>query len=178
VSTWTDPAGKVWTVGELAAATTMNTYVRDNENATMHRYLTKPSDESSSSTTLHNDLHLSFAVAANDVWMAYYVLRWTEAGGGTDLKVAFTGPTSYDPTLNCAVRGDGSATQHAQWVQGTTFQTLYTVTSSSDGNYAVISGFFRISSTAGTVALQWAPDLANPLIMKAGSSLVAQRMSP
>jgi hypothetical protein len=144
-----------------------------------HLIVRKPSDESSSSTTYQADNDLIAPVGANEVWLFQYVLKCT-ATSGADLKIQFTFPT-------------GAVGANFKYIGRVPAGTLtdfenHTATSPLDiggtggaffshnvNSYGFLHGpltlFYVNGSTAGNIGLEWAPDSAASITVKANSTL-------
>lgn len=120
-------------------------------------FVRKTADESvTSSTTLQNDDHLFFSVAANEIWAVKFVLLYTGATAG-DFKVNVTVPSGA--TYRLGIHGLQETAAGA-----TTFQTS-TLTEGS-GSYVfgcsgasalgILDGTVEIGANAGTIQLQFA----------------------
>lgn len=162
---WTDP--RTWTDGELVTAAIMNPHVRDNFRMTMHTLARKATETQvvNNSTTLVNDSHLSWTVAANDVW---HVQAWllVDSATAADIKFGWTVPASA--TIQWGFVGADASANLPMWngVIGaaTALATTGTVMQAGSGVGTVIGtglvGLVTVAGTGGTVQLQWAQQTA------------------
>lgn len=176
---WTAP--RTWTDGELVTAAIMNPHVRDNLNATWaHLIVRKTADESlSASTTLQDDNDLVLALAANEVWLVHYALRYSSPTAA-DLKVAFTFPSGGEIEFHSSHKTSTGASDDLDWLGTTTptaSQSFGSITTSVQ--FARIDGLFVNGGTAGNLTLQWAQVTsdAGSTIMKAHSTLWAVKLA-
>lgn len=109
------------------------------------------------SSTLQNDNHLSWPVAANAVYEMRLELVYV-TGTTPDIKFGWTYPSGLtmvwqhrgtDLSGNVAFRGNYNAAT-VLGIGGTTFE-----------EYVTLTGLITVSSTAGTLQLQWAQSTAN-----------------
>lgn len=138
----------------------------------------KTADETvNNSATLQNDDHLSFPIAANEVWT--FDLRLFIVGDATaDLKAAFTWPTGA--TAIWAPHGQRAADSVVTSAAGTsTSGTAVSLGADAGPALLVIAGTIENASTAGTVQLQWAQQTATVAntTVKRGSVLIADRLA-
>jgi hypothetical protein len=151
---WTAP--RTWTDGELVTAAIMNPHVRDNMLAVgPHLIARKTSDQSvTSSAVLVDDSNLQLTVAANEVWLLHYVLRW-EASAAGDIQVTFSFPTSGRIDAVAATNDTGQ-------VQGWGITTSNASPTTWNGGGAgvvrlmTIDGTYIGAGNAGTIILRWA----------------------
>jgi hypothetical protein len=174
---WTSP--RTWVDGELVDDTLMNVHLRDNLNAIRTLCVRKTADEAlASNTTLQNDDHLLFAIAANEVWIAKAVLFVSGAPAG-DIKVAWTVPAGATGAHGHITLDDSvSVTTGDADVEATSTLTTALPGSTSTFNTFVDCITVVNSGTAGNVQLQWAQlaSTATPTNVLANSFLVAQRI--
>jgi hypothetical protein len=135
----------------------------------------KPTDQTvASSTTLVNDTALSFPVAASEVWQFEIDIYSTfDGGAASGVKAAFTVPAG------CTLQWVAVSGTAPQTVSGTSL-TLATGGGSVTAYMSKLIGQVINGVTPGTVQLQWAQNTSDgtATAVKAGSSLVATRMSP
>lgn len=126
----------------------------------------KTADESRSATTTYaDDTHLVFAAEANAV---YTMVGWIKyfADPTPDIKVSIAVPsgclgewawnmpgsnTLGTGTVGYAIRTETNDVNGSRTGYGT----------SDSNHFTPISGLFRMSSTAGNIALQWAQNTSN-----------------
>lgn len=140
----------------------------------------KPTDQTvTSSTSLVNDTNLSFAIAANEVWqfeLDLFATYNTTAASG--MKAAFTVPSGC--TLQWIDVGSGNQA-NVTTVSGTSDTLVQGAIGPTSGQYmGKLIGQALNGATPGTVQLQWAQNTSNgtATALKAGSSLLATRMTP
>lgn len=199
---WTSP--RTWTTSEIVTASMMNTHVRDNllETApgkasaagqTIHSTAAnavsmvtaskyKTADETvNNSTTFQDDDHLSFAIAANEVWAFEMFLYYTIASGNPGIKVKFTVPASCTGQGTVYIGAgvlDSSSTSLNNFFYsigtGFNFALIGFTGVSFFGSGAIIN-----STNAGTVTLQWAQNsaVASDCKLKQGSYLNLKRLA-
>lgn len=138
----------------------------------------KTVDESvTSSTTLQDDNHLLFAIAANEEWIADFFIDLGSAAGTTGAKVAVTAPSGA--TLNVVAgatncpNGGGDTT-----VSGTEITFNNTVWGQNSG-ICNVSVWVLNGATPGSVTLQWAQFASSgtALVFKKGSHMTATRVA-
>lgn len=132
----------------------------------------KTADESvTSDTTLSDDTHLTFAVAANKKYtFKFNIFYYTEYDPGFKYKLA--GPTS--PTIIEVFASGNSPGTTTKYVEApsVSFGTTYTGNNVNAGNgFIEIIGILHNAGNAGSVTLQWAQEVsvAQPLTVRAGS---------
>jgi hypothetical protein len=172
---WTELA--VQTVGGLAGAAYGNA-IRDNFLASgAHLIAKKAADEGPiSSTTFQADNDLIAPVAANEHWLFIYTTRWV-AASGADIKVRWTFPAS--PVMAAAdwIARNAAGTVVSFQQQGTTSPldpgaAIFAPTTAASGFMAApFYCEFVNGANAGNFALEWAPNTAVNLTLKAGSAV-------
>lgn len=141
----------------------------------------KTADESvTSSTVYQSDDHLLFAIAANETWVADFMLIVTGDTSG-DIRTQFTVPAG----ATVSVAGFGPAAgATASAYDGIWFGDAATGVFGQSGTLvtATMPLFLRVivanGATAGNVTLQWAQGTSSgtATVVKAGSSLIAVRV--
>jgi hypothetical protein len=133
----------------------------------------KSADETvNNSTTLQDDDHLSFSIAANEAW-AFHLCLFYRAATTPDVKYALTVPASATYQLFSVQQfqavGDGAAI--------TTAVANGSGASVTEGEMA--SGVVVNGANAGTVQLQWAQNTANASNTKVlqGSYIIATKLA-
>ena len=166
-----------------AGAWTNRTLAQLSTDLRLTQMAYKTVDESvTSSTTVQDDDHLTFAIGANETWYCEFNLS---ASGGTtgDLKVTVTMPSGA--TSELVVTGVASG--------GTTAQNSIGVITSSASSEVVcglqagtgnrnavsIEGCVFNSSTAGNVTLQWAQGTSDgtATTVRKGSTVIYRRLA-
>jgi hypothetical protein len=121
----------------------------------------------SATTTFADDDHLVYAAEASAV---YTMVGWIKyfADSTPDIKVQFTVPTGClgewawmmpgQLTAGATVNGYSIRTETNDVGSGN-FRTGYGTTDST--HFTPMSGLFRMSTTAGNIALQWAQNTSN-----------------
>ena len=118
----------------------------------------KTADESVTSATLQDDDHLSFSIAANEIWAVDILLRiaMTAAGGG--FRCTFTLPSGASMLLQAESIEEGGVETSAV---GTTPGTaIVLVNAGTLMNYVKVKGLLVNSTNAGTAQFQWAQGAA------------------
>lgn len=139
----------------------------------------KTADESViSSTTLQDDDHLIFAIAANEEWIATFELAIGAAFVSTGFKAAITVPSG------ATLEADGTlVTETSNTISGTTTTSgsnILANTSGAAANAVVhISCWVLNGANAGNVTLQWAQNTSNGtnLTVRKGSFMQATRVA-
>lgn len=156
---------KTWVVGEVVSAAEMNDEVRDQINALIadRLFARKTANTGrSSTTTLTDDPHLSVTVAADAV---YIVDGWLLYGAPseTDMQAAWSAPTGTTGAWTGWGIGLGTSTQtnNGYLIRTDGRQDLTQAhTFAGVGSPNLVVGLLHAtvvtSSTAGTLALQWA----------------------
>lgn len=140
----------------------------------------KAADESvTSSTTLQNDDALLVSVAASATYLFYCYLDYEGGtGGSSDLKFSWSVPTSA--TLRFSLIGT-DASNNTLTATTKSESTSYTLRSAGAATLqaAVMIGTLVVSSTAGTLQLQWAQNTSSGTATKvhAQSFLALWRIS-
>jgi hypothetical protein len=147
----------------------------------------KSADETvTSSTTLQNDNHLVFSVAAGGTYIFEVFLLADCAANNVDMKIAFTFPAGsmvfgvlgLDPATGAGgVVGNIQTSGTASATSGSTAVSVGVA-----GGHAITANAVRgsfVASGAGTVTLQWAQDSssANGVTVSAGSYIRAERVA-
>jgi len=179
---------KVTTAGDIAYATAANALARlaigaantvlqpisglpAYSNINIPKPIRKTADESvTTSTTLQNDDHLLFAIAANEIWSVQFFLA-VVAGGPQGMKFAVTVPAGA--TMRFAATAGGGD------IVGTTATSgAEILNSASINNIVQIMGWVANGGTAGNVQLQWAQSVGSGTsTIYANSHLLAVRFS-
>jgi hypothetical protein len=161
----------VWAAGQRVLASTLAAMLPD--------VIIKPSDEPvTSSTTLQNDDHLLFSVAANATYIldAYLITSGATAATG-DLKIDWTVPagTTMRYTSSGVVASSPAVQYEATVNTPGASRTIGTNGSADMG--VPLRAVIVTSATAGTVQLRWAQNTSNatPTIIRANSWLRVTR---
>ena len=199
---WTTP--RTWTTSEIVTASMMNTHVRDNLNETAPGKATaarqtvwssaanaismvtnsvyKTADETvNNSTTLQNDDHLLFSIAANEVWAFDMFMYYTIASGNPGVKWAFTVPascTGWYQTATVAANIDAGGGTNAIFSNAIATTSGFTPTGLT--SFLIVHHGNIVNSTnAGTIQFQWAQNaaVASDLKLKLGSYLSLKRLA-
>lgn len=173
--------------GQTASAAGWANVVKANFEATMHLLARKSADQIvNNSTTLVNDTHLVFPVAASEVWMFNTWLMF-DGSATPDIKFHWTVPSSA--TMKWAPIGSDDASNFASWGAALN-PALALLTESTTINFSTIGvgttmglGFAAIATiagVAGNVQLQWAQNFANATdtIVRANSCIIGCRLTP
>ncbi len=131
------------------------------------------------STTLQNDDHLLFAVAANEIW-AFKIFLNMLSGTTPDFKVALTVPSGA--VLRAAIFSKTGASAYLDYLLSSGAAASVDgngVTEGTHNELVLIEGYIINDSTAGNLQLQWAQNAANvsDTTVKKGSYLVAHKLT-
>lgn len=125
-----------------------------------------------SDTTLQNDDHLFFAVAANEVWEFFMLIRATRAvGGARNLKYAFAVPAGATIKV---MRSWAAVTDEYDGTAARDFTLANTIIKYNIERYLYIGG-----GNAGNIQFQWAQSIGAEAfnhIVKQNSFIVAHRL--
>jgi len=192
---WTAP--RTWVAGEVVTAALVNTHLRDNlldlADGTWGREVVtviKSAGETvTNSSTIQSDDHLLFSAAANAKYLVDVVLFVSQNANavGADFKVGWSLPAGAawsgggpnpDLTVGATAAGDGNWTG----VLGGSTTTRQMGVDGNTGNVTALflSVLIEMSSTAGTVNLQWAQNTATAAVgttVNARSWLRAERIA-
>lgn len=167
---------KTWGFQESVESSEMNAELRDALLLVPHS-IPKTADETvTSSVTLQDDNHLTFAIAANEIWSVRFVMWFSNAADAGHFKIAFNGPAGV--TYHIAADGMDTAS-----VRTLTQHRVVANTSSyfatSTGVVATAEGVVVNGGTAGNFTLQWAQNTSNATgtILKRGSYLWRQKQA-
>jgi len=187
---WTSP--RTWVAGEIVTAALLNTHVRDNLNDLADgswgrdtAFVRKAANESVvASTTVQNDDHLLFPVAANAKYIVSVCL-FLQANNLNDAKFGWSLPASASfsmlkntPTTAIAA---GTTAADGDWAAlvGAGASTLNVGV--TDGSITIgveLRALIETAGTAGTATLQWAQVVSgSTLTLLAGSWLRAERVA-
>ena len=144
----------------------------------------KTADESrSSTTTLADDTHLVFAGEANAVYVMWGWVKYF-TGNTPDIKMQFTVPTGCLGEWAWMMPGAGtlagSVNGYSIRTESNDVNVVRTGYGTSDTQQNTpVSGIFRLSSTAGNIALQWAQNVSDAAatILYTDSWLMFQRIA-
>jgi len=166
-----------FTTAEVVTATKLDQLAVD--------YVIKTADESvTSSTTLQNDDHLLYTVAATGTYaFDLYLIATSAANAAGDINVAFTFPTGTmrlwgpgsDPALASGTLAQSKFAASTAVTSGTAWQDFGLSTTSLGFN---IHGLFTATAT-GTLQFQWAQfaSNANATTVRAGSHLIVKQVA-
>jgi len=174
---WTAP--RTWTDGELVTKAIMDPHVRDNLKSTMHAEARKTADQIvNNSTTFVNDTHLSFAVAANEVWVMTFYLR-VVTNATADIKFEWTYPSGTASVGGVWPSTTLTLTDLSMAASASPLTALSMGVASSTDVLVVIPLHFINGVTAGTFQLRWAQNTANVSDTKllTGSCIIAARVT-
>ncbi len=140
----------------------------------------KTADESvTSSTTLQDDDHLTFAIAANEEWTVSYEITGGTATNLTGCKLAITAPSGAILRATGSAIGDGGTTFQAG--TGTTSGTAFLTATAVGASMAYIKVKLWVlnGATPGNITLQWAQGTSNgsALTFFKGSFMQATRVA-
>jgi hypothetical protein len=165
----------------LVTAAIWNDEHVDNFNtAVTHLEVRKPSDEPlSSSTVLQDDDHLRLPLVANGVYHVRFGLRITGGAATSNIKIAFTFPTSCQIALTTVYYDVGGAVHPMRWITSTSPSSAVDIIVGTIGEFVPIEGLVVNGSNTGTLILQWAQNTSNgsALVMNANSTLWAVKLA-
>lgn len=143
----------------------------------------KTADETvNNSTTLQNDDHLLFSIAANEVVHGYIACFYVSTGATPDLKFAFSAPSGATGQLSRigapATTTDLSDGNIAVDMNNASITTALIIGTTATQGIAMVFFTIRNSTTAGTVNFQWAQNTATAenTIMRTDSYLLIFRV--
>jgi len=173
---WTAP--RTWTDGELVTKAIMDVHVRDNLNAIGARFhIRKTADQSvTSSTVLVNDTHLSFAIAASEIWAVEVRLYYTSGTTG-DIKIAWAVPAGA--TGRHSALGQNTAISAFDHTYNATLTTAIPLGGGASGQGANHYATIVNAGTAGTVQWQWAQNVSDgtATTVLTNSLLIAEKIA-
>lgn len=155
---------KSWSVNEMATATLLNQWQRDNMSATLHRVAYKTVNETvTNDTTLQNDDHLFYLVYPNQTWY-FKVALWCNQPSPVsftcNLKLAFTFGTG-SATMGAWTQDASSGLAIPSWTSSGTPQSLLADTVTTKTVH-IIEGIHAFTGTVPTnFQVQWAQDTAD-----------------
>lgn len=119
----------------------------------------------SATTTLADDTHLLFAAEANAVYTMWGWIKFF-ADPTPDIKMQFTVPTGCLGEWGWVMPGQlsaaGSVNGYSVRTESNDVNAVRTGYGTSDTQHNTpVSGIFRMSSTPGNIALQWAQNVSN-----------------
>ncbi len=131
-----------------------------------------------SSTALVSDNHLTFTVAANEIWIWTAYLYYSAAAAG-DLQTSWAFPASglLHPTARIVdAGGTGTNLVYEQTASDTQPMTLL---GGVNAILQMIDVHFVNAGSAGSVTLRWAQNTSSgtATIMKTGSALVGMKLA-
>lgn len=131
------------------------------------RAVVKTADETvNNSTTLQNDDHLSFAVAANETWFFTMWLAITGVSANADVKMNWTVPAGAsfrwggngNHSGNAAVFGGQFTAAGSPFALGTSADVIQGLAANTMG--LSMAGWIYCGATPGTAQFQWAQNAA------------------
>lgn len=144
----------------------------------------KTADESvTSSTTLQDDDHLTFAIAANEEWVATIELDCGAALATTGLKVAVTTPAAATQNIAASLASDVNTAANRHFRRTTTSGAALDFTAATlvgVGDAGVkLSVWVLNGANAGSVTLQFAQSTSSgtAVTLRKGSYLTASRIA-
>jgi hypothetical protein len=160
----------------LITAAIWNAEHVDNINTAIpHLLAYKSANESlTSNTTLQDDDHLFFTMAASDVWHIQVGLH-VSGGNDSNIALAFTLPSGSMMLSNFSF-SPGNTAQLVDWVASGASQT---VRSHINGSYIWIGGTVQNGATPGNFRLQWAQaaSVATALVVNKGSTIMGVKLA-
>lgn len=149
----------------IATASTSILYARKTANQTV-----------TSNTTVANDNHLTFAVAANEVWSFDLWLSVIGASAGTaNFKMTMNGPSGATILWSFAPQIDTSTAGTTQRHEAKAMAVTDSIYADNLASVIGIKGTIVNGANAGSCTLQWAQDTsnANGCTIYANSTLIA-----
>jgi len=135
-------------------------------------------DESNSTTTLADSTYLTWDVAANDVWE--FVLTLIYTGSTTaDFQFWWTYPTGTTLLMGSDVVAPGTGSTLTTLTEASGARSIGAAGASTP-TLVKYHGVFFVSSTSGTITLQFAQAAsgATAAVVKKGSNLILKKLSP
>ena len=171
---WTTP--RTWVDGELVTAALMNTHLRDNLNAVPH-IIRKTADESvTSNTTPQDDDHLTFSIAANEVWSVDATLWHSSTSATPNFKCSFAAPAAA--TFMMGTWGL-QTTGTFEWQNIRSASDTPTFLTGSTGNICFLRGVVVNGANAGSARITWAQATSNATatVLKQNSHMMIQKLA-
>lgn len=143
----------------------------------------KTADESvTSSTTLQNDDHLTFAVAANEEWIGNFDLPCGPLLSTTGIKVTISAPSgaAFQTDYRGFIDGSASMNNAGNSTLGSTQVDFTTASWAAAGAGSVKISFWILNgATPGNITLQWAQSTSSgsAVTVKKGAFLHATRVA-
>lgn len=142
----------------------------------------KSADEDIANNTLQDDNHLTFPIAASEIWVVEYHLYAACASNSPDIKMALGVPVGATTIWGIAGLDDGATNTASSKRQSHASAALSSgiPASSVADTYINFVGTIENGANAGTVALQWAQNstsAGNPTKVKRGSWMIATKVS-
>lgn len=145
-----------------AVTSILSTYIIDKRVTVIPQFfIPKTADETvNNSTALQDDDELKVQLGASDVWAFELALFLTNASATSDYKIAFTVPAGatmvWGPHLDNGSPCWDSGLTTSTPVTPKTEATTHTFGGRAGDSFLFLRGVIIMSSTAGTVQLQWA----------------------
>lgn len=136
-----------------------------------------------SSTTLQNDDHLFFAIAANEIWTFECTIFYNADADAPDLLVAFTAPTGatirYGGIGASLTTAPSAATDVDFSSVGAVAPTTLEFGASAGDGTLFLKGIVVNGANAGNVQLQWAQKVSdvNPTRLLTNSFITAHKVA-
>jgi hypothetical protein len=173
---WTAP--RTWTDGELVTAAIMNPHIRDNETLLYGARVRKSADETiNNSAALQDDNHLTFAVAASEVWAFNFFIIYN-SGTTPDIKIAIGEPSGATTKWTWIKASGGTLFQAATILAGGDAAAQMVPGAAAD-DVILIDGICTNSTNAGSVTLRWAQNTATvaDTIVRTHSYVIGTRIA-
>lgn len=139
----------------------------------------KTADESvTSSTTLQNDDHLTFSIAANEEWVVDVMLDIGDALSTTGVKLAITAPSGATADMNLMMMPGTSDIAGHTTTPATGFDSG-AASHSSTFAIAHVSYWVLNGANAGSITLQFAQSTSSgsAVTLRKGSRMIAHRVA-
>jgi len=168
--------------GDTGHAADWNTYIRDNFRSSMHLLAYKSADESvTSNVTVQDDNHLLFAVAANEIWMARFMLVVVDGSGAANFRWTLTWPAGATGSFTSLSVNPGDLTTQTRrrHVVASGGEIIAQSSTTNTAEVLEIYGTIVNSTTAGNLLLRWAQGTSNAtaVTVKQGSTITGFKLA-
>lgn len=116
----------------------------------------KTADENITSTTLQDDDHLTFSIAANEEWVASFYIQGTQPSGNSGLKMAVNSPSGATQQASAEAKATGNLQYGSSPTIGANIINLSSATFGNSPFAVLVQLWILNGATPGTVALQFA----------------------
>jgi len=179
-SKWRNPPAVL--EGGIVRAQVLNQALQTDLSLSVHRLAHKTADESvPSSTTLQDDDHLFFTVGVNELWFIHLHMFYVCATSSVGIKLGFSHPTDADARLQAYAMNENEidfiirnyTTDSPGFISSSNWRTQ-----TANNALSVRGMLFTVSE--GTFRVRWAQatSAANPVIVRANSSIQGVKVGP